>query len=68
MKNLFRNYYDRILVILAVIFVVAAVFMYIFGARFLFENFDNTTELKNINSGITHFNIAGAEKLGLPKQ
>ncbi len=68
MKNLFRNYYDKILVILAVVFMVAVVFVYIWGAGFLVENFNNATELKNANNNTAHFNIESAKNLGLSNQ
>jgi len=65
MNNLFKNYYDKILVAVAIIFIVATIFMYIWGADFLVRSFSKAIEPKNANNGAANFNIEGAAKLGL---
>ena len=65
MRNFFSNHYDKILIVLAILFMATVVFMYVWGANFLFGSFNSSTELKNASGGFVHFNIEGARNLGL---
>ena len=65
MKNLFNNYYDKILIILAVVFMAGIIFLYIWGVEFLFQNFNKATELGGGGGGGVHFNIEKAKSLNL---
>ncbi|MBI3589443.1 MAG: hypothetical protein HY093_03485 [Candidatus Liptonbacteria bacterium] len=65
MKNFFRNQYDKILVLMAVVFLVGLTIFYVWGARFLVVGFNRTTEIKGGPEDLVHFDVGGAAKLNL---